>query len=636
MFGNSFWSFVFEGPCATAAGARERETARSPSDIHAQASTGRIADDCLDLPVRNTSRSSGVRKRIWLACLCSAGLLLSGQASAQTCSALTPVIAPTLPSGVAAPWSETIVAGTGWGNAGGGGVTHTENFGGNAGSLNVFNSMQQTVAGGVTGGSDIVFSVSWANASGSNGVNGNQARLEVRYNNVVYATFNTSTYRAAGPLAPPAPFASNGAVLTLVSGDWNVSGLPSMKVYRITLPAGVASGAVLQFRTSRTQNGTSDGATDDFTVRLANIETPTVCLVKQTNRQESAKGFVYTTVNLDADLITAGTQGNPTVVTLAANTPSTFDSWADNGTVTASLGIQPMVVANRFLDTGITESAFGVYRVTAINCTGWAIAPTYDVSTGAVLLPANSVIPASPVTCTYTNSRPRVRLQKQLPNGRIAPADQFSLSVAGTETAIAATRTASTTGSGSTANGTADFANADTATNYTLSEAMAAGSASTIGAYTTSYSCTNATAGTGTVMPSGNGSSFSLSNLAALDDITCVFSNQTSSADLSITKTNTPGVNGEVDQANDSVTAGGTTGYTLRVTNSGPTSITGAVVRDTPGTGITCPGGNAVTITGDGVPVGTFTIANLTGAGITLGTLTTGQTAVLSFSCNVQ
>lgn len=108
-------------------------------------------------------------------------------------------------------------------------------------------------------------------------------------------------------------------------------------------------------------------------------------------------------------------------------------------------------------------------------------------------------------------------------------------------------------------------------------------------------------------------------------------------SDLSITKTNTPGLNNEVDQATDSLQSGATTTYTLRATNNGPSTIASAVVRDAPGAGITCPSANTVTITGDGVPVGSFTIGNLTGAGgIVLGTLSAGQTAVLSFTCNVQ
>jgi uncharacterized repeat protein (TIGR01451 family) len=107
------------------------------------------------------------------------------------------------------------------------------------------------------------------------------------------------------------------------------------------------------------------------------------------------------------------------------------------------------------------------------------------------------------------------------------------------------------------------------------------------------------------------------------------------SADLSVTKTNTPGVNGDVDQTSDAVTTGTATTYTIIVRNNGPDTITGPIVSDTIGTGLTCPASNVVTITGSGVPVGSFNVGNLTGTGITLGTLTNGQTTRISYSCQV-
>tara|TARA_R110000787_G_scaffold280905_1_gene391910 strand:+ start:16700 stop:19708 length:3009 start_codon:yes stop_codon:yes gene_type:complete len=107
------------------------------------------------------------------------------------------------------------------------------------------------------------------------------------------------------------------------------------------------------------------------------------------------------------------------------------------------------------------------------------------------------------------------------------------------------------------------------------------------------------------------------------------------SVDLVITKTNTPGDNGDVDQASDTVTSGTNTTYTLTVTNNGPDAVTGAIVTDTPTSGLTCAPANSLTITGDGVPPGSFTIADLTGAGITLVTLGNGQSASISFDCQV-
>ena len=81
--------------------------------------------------------------------------------------------------------------------------------------------------------------------------------------------------------------------------------------------------------------------------------------------------------------------------------------------------------------------------------------------------------------------------------------------------------------------------------------------------------------------------------------------------------------------------SGSTTTYTVTVTNDGPSSVTGALVQDTPGSGLTCLGTDPVSISGSGVPAGSFTISNLTGSGIALGTLDPGQTATLTYSCKV-
>ncbi|NUO75610.1 MAG: DUF11 domain-containing protein [Lysobacter sp.] len=121
--------------------------------------------------------------------------------------------------------------------------------------------------------------------------------------------------------------------------------------------------------------------------------------------------------------------------------------------------------------------------------------------------------------------------------------------------------------------------------------------------------------------------------MTATANIACTFTNVVLS-DLSITKTNTPAA-GASDQATDSVTHGQAITYTLQVTNHGVLTVTGALVRDAPTAGITCPGTNPVTISGNGVPPGAFTVAGLTGAGIALGALANGQSATLSFQCTV-
>ena len=99
----------------------------------------------------------------------------------------------------------------------------------------------------------------------------------------------------------------------------------------------------------------------------------------------------------------------------------------------------------------------------------------------------------------------------------------------------------------------------------------------------------------------------------------------TGSLDLSIAKTN----------GTTEVFSGSTTTYTLTVTHNGGAPVNGAVITDTPGAGLSCDAAGPVTITGSGVPSGSYTIADLTGGGIALGTLSSGQSTTLSYSCQV-
>ena len=72
---------------------------------------------------------------------------------------------------------------------------------------------------------------------------------------------------------------------------------------------------------------------------------------------------------------------------------------------------------------------------------------------------------------------------------------------------------------------------------------------------------------------------------------------------------------------------------------AGAVSVTGAVVRDTPGGGLNCPAGNVVSCssaTAGACPAAPspILISDLT-AGVALGTLPLGAVVTLSFSCTV-
>ncbi len=121
-------------------------------------------------------------------------------------------------------------------------------------------------------------------------------------------------------------------------------------------------------------------------------------------------------------------------------------------------------------------------------------------------------------------------------------------------------------------------------------------------------------------------------------------SNNTASAsvtpkctDLRISKSNTSTPTNRLDLPTDTVTSGLTTTYTLLVENGTP-AVSGAVIKDTVGSGLNCPSTATVTCNGSNAsicPSATYTVANLTGAGITLGNMPANSTATLTFSCTV-
>lgn len=139
----------------------------------------------------------------------------------------------------------------------------------------------------------------------------------------------------------------------------------------------------------------------------------------------------------------------------------------------------------------------------------------------------------------------------------------------------------------------------------------------------------------GVVVGTRTGNSYTIPGalMVSSKEFVCTFTNRRPQADLALTKTNTIAA-GFNDQADDTLVSGAQTTYTLRVTNNGPDSVTGAIVRDIP-TGLNCPDASPVTVTGSGIPAGTSTIGRLKGAGVTLGTLPAQETAILTFVCTV-
>lgn len=108
-------------------------------------------------------------------------------------------------------------------------------------------------------------------------------------------------------------------------------------------------------------------------------------------------------------------------------------------------------------------------------------------------------------------------------------------------------------------------------------------------------------------------------------------------ADLSVTKTNTPGVNGNVDQASDTVTNGSATTYTIVVTNNGPLAANGAVLSDPAPVGVTCSTASCTASGGAICPAatGVALLNAMQGGGVAIPVFPAGGIATFLIICQV-
>ena len=312
--------------------------------------------------------------------------------------------------------------------------------------------------------------------------------------------------------------------------------------------------------------------------------------------------------------------------TTVVGTPVTVDGNTGSATTLAFTITGPTTAVT------INENSLPAgWSLTGATCINNASATVGSLSGNTYTITGAEVGVSVSFTCTFTNTRlPILRLQKALPSGRAVAADQFALTIAGT----GGPATVTTTGAGTTATGVATLNPGAVGAVYTLSEAGAAGAVLTN--YTTTYACTNALAGGQT--PSGSGSSFNVTAVEG-DNLTCTFTNtRNPQADLRVTKTNTPGVNGDVDQAADTVDSGTSANYTIIVSNLGPNAANGALLTDPAPTGLTCSTASC-TAAGGAVcpaPTGAALVVALQGAGATIPTLPNGSAITVTLTCTVQ
>lgn len=418
-------------------------------------------------------------------------------------------------------------------------------------------------------------------------------------------------------------------------GDFNDAGEQmvsdqAVAVGTVNLNIAVPAGAVIGPTFARFRVCTSSAAT----APLDNCNTPVSTV--QSGEVEDYQFQVTRKVLLNK--ITTGIAGGPfgfaltntgqatgTVTTAAANTATQVDG------NTGMAGTQVFAVASPTTAVTINENSLPAgWSFKTATCVNAASATVGSLTGTTYTITGAEIAASTGFTCTFTNDRlPVLRLQKALPSGRFSAGDQFTLTITGT----GGPATVTTTGAGTTATGTATLNPGAVGATYTLSETGAAGA--NLGNYITTWSCTNALAGGQT--PSGSGTSFSVTG-ATGDDLTCTFTNtRKNQADLRLTKTNTPGVNGEADQAADTVTSGASTSYSIAVTNLGPDAADGAVLSDPAPSNLTCTTASCTATGGATCPpiTGAALVAALQGAGAPIPVLPVGGAVTVTLTCSV-
>jgi len=198
------------------------------------------------------------------------------------------------------------------------------------------------------------------------------------------------------------------------------------------------------------------------------------------------------------------------------------------------------------------------------------------------------------INCTFSNTAIAPRLTvNTVVAGRLLSTDQFTVGISNGGPSATTTGTQTTASAGPTT--------ATAGTSYLLTETAAGTPATNLARYTTTYSCTNATAG-GTSVGSGTGTSITVVPQAG-DDISCTFTNTPVYPKLSVTKAASPG----------SFVAGAS-GQSYRITigvANGPTTAAISIADSLP-TGVTLSG--VPTVSGGATLSGCSTSGSTIGA----------------------
>ena len=300
--------------------------------------------------------------------------------------------------------------------------------------------------------------------------------------------------------------------------------------------------------------------------------------------------------------------------------------------VTVALDVSTNALVFALTETGGTATSLADYT-SAYNCVNGAGATvaSADPSASASLTIPLSVTGASPngrqqnLTCNFVNQTARIVMVKntQLGDGTFA--------FAATGNKAANFNIATTAGTGTTAIALQRIQPDPSGSTETVTETVPTGWR--LDSIACSYLAPNGTTGSvGTV-----GLPAVTLPLTRGYDYTCTFTNHKLTADVSLTKTNTPGVNGNVDQAGDTVVSGSSVSYAVTVANNGPDSADGSLVTDPAPTNLVCATATCSATGGAVCPAqsGAALVSALQGAGATIPTLPNGGTVTFNLSCTV-
>jgi len=444
-----------------------------------------------------------------------------------------------------------------------------------------------------------------------------------RYDGAMFVGQANNDPRAAGGVCSVArfPITSTGTGFTLgdgdTCGDYIAGGVETWQINNVpVLCTGDATTGLLAvpYLLSYQQNNPGVCNTDS-SVLLApgspskcNAGTATVpTLVVQ--------GYVNITKQTLPDAV-AGSFSFNASASLGTPSPTAFNL----GDGQSQMVQIPVTSASRTLT--ISEAALGGWEPTAnIVCTNpsGGAAPYVTVNNATRTITATLNNSNFGAECTITNTREtRVRTVKTL--SPVSDPGLFNLT--------AATATATNVGNG----GATAFAAITAGSAATFSET--AGTGTNLGMYESTYQCIRAD--TSTVVSSGSGTTVNFTP-PAQQDTTCTFTNRRLNADLRLTKTNTPGINANVDQVADTVTSGAVSNYTIAVTNNGPDAANGAVLTDPAPSNLTCTTATCTAAGGASCPAatGAALVAALQGAGATIPTLPSGGSVSIVLDCTV-